>query len=119
MILRRRYAFEASHVLPHHPGRCARLHGHSYAFVVELDGPIDPVQGFVFDFDQLDQIVEEHVIAHLDHYHLNDIIENPTAEHIAIWIYRRLREMVDILTAVEVFEVEGASVLYRGEAEPE
>lgn len=117
MILRRRYAFEASHTLPRHPGKCRRLHGHSYRFIVELTGPIDPEQGLVIDFDELDRIVAGAVIAPLDHRHLNDIIDNPTAEHIAIWIYRALAPAVPGLTSIELFEIEGASVVYRGEEE--
>ena len=37
MILRRTYRFEASHVLPRHPGRCRQLHGHSYTLIVVIE----------------------------------------------------------------------------------
>lgn len=115
MILRRVYTFEASHQLPRHPGRCKRLHGHSYRFVVELEGPIEPYQGMVMDFGDLDEIVGEKVLSQLDHYHINDKIENPTAEWIAVWIWNALASDVRGLKSIELFEVEGASVLYRGE----
>lgn len=117
MILRRVYHFEASHILPRHPGRCKRLHGHSYRFVVELSGPIEPQQGMVIDFSDLDEIVDRHVLSKVDHFHFNDLLENPTAEWICIWIYRALKPALPGLVSVELFEVEGASCLYRGEDE--
>ncbi|HHN74879.1 MAG TPA: 6-carboxytetrahydropterin synthase QueD [Acidobacteria bacterium] len=119
MIVRRSYLFEASHQLPRHPGKCRRLHGHSYRLVVEVEGEIDPVQGMVIDFFDLDAIVERRVLERLDHHHLNDLIENPTAEWIAVWIYRQLKGEVGGLRSVELFEVESASALYRGELENE
>jgi 6-pyruvoyltetrahydropterin/6-carboxytetrahydropterin synthase len=115
MIIRREYRFEASHELPRHPGKCKRLHGHSYRFILELEGPIEPVQGMVIDFGDLDEIVEEHALSRLDHYHLNDFIENPTAEWIAVWIWQALAERLSGMTSVELFEVDGCSVVYRGE----
>jgi 6-pyruvoyltetrahydropterin/6-carboxytetrahydropterin synthase len=45
------------------------------------------------------------------------VIENPTAEWIAIWIWRQLRPALEGLVSVELFEVEGASAVYRGEHE--
>lgn len=117
MRVRRCYRFEASHQLPNHPGACRRLHGHSYRFVVEAAGPIEPVQGMVLDFFDLDRAVHAAIVEKLDHRHLNDIIENPTAEWIAVWIWRALRPVVPGLTTLELFEVEGASVVYSGEFE--
>ncbi|MDH3283492.1 MAG: 6-carboxytetrahydropterin synthase QueD [Acidobacteriota bacterium] len=117
MILAREYRFEASHVLPRHPGRCRFLHGHSYRFVVKVCGSIDPEQGMVIDFGDLDTAVERHVLERVDHQHLNDLLENPTAEWIAIWIWREMNQNVEGLVSIELFEVEGASVLYTGELE--
>lgn len=117
MILRREYRFEASHTLPRHPGRCKGLHGHSYRFIVEVEGRMDPQQGMVMDFGDLDERVHARVIARVDHHHLNEFLENPTAEWIAIWIYRALAPELSGLRAVELFEIEGASCIYRGEDE--
>jgi len=119
MRIRRRYRFEASHVLPRHPGRCRNLHGHSYQLVVEVRGAIDEEQGMVLDFADLDAIVDRKVIAELDHRHLNELIDNPTAEWIAVHIWRVLRPEVPGLSAIELHETADASVVYRGEAEEE
>ncbi|RMG43876.1 MAG: 6-carboxytetrahydropterin synthase QueD [Acidobacteria bacterium] len=117
MLLRRTYGFEASHVLPRHPGRCRNLHGHSYRFTVEVEGEIDPEQGMVIDFGELDAVVTERVLKRLDHAHLNDVLENPTAEWIAVHLWRELRPALPGLRAVELYETEGAAVVYRGELE--
>jgi 6-pyruvoyltetrahydropterin/6-carboxytetrahydropterin synthase len=119
VILRREYRFEASHVLPRHPGKCRQLHGHSYRFIVTLRGPIEPVQGMVIDFGDLDAMVNEHVIERVDHRHWNELLENPTAEWISVWIWQQLEPRIRGLESIELFEVEGASVLYSGEHEGE
>ena len=118
MILKREYRFEASHQLPRHPGKCKRLHGHSYRFIVEIEGQIEPYQGMVLDFGDLDEIVNDKAISRLDHYHLNEFIPNPTAEWIAVWIWNELAPELKGLRSIELFEVEGASVIYGGEAVP-
>ncbi len=119
MIIRKNYHFEASHQLMQHAGKCRRMHGHSYRFIVEIEGDLDPIQGLVIDFFDLDKIVEEQVIDRLDHRHINELIDNPTAEWIAVWIWRRLAPLFEGLRSIELFEVEGASALYRGEMEGE
>jgi 6-pyruvoyltetrahydropterin/6-carboxytetrahydropterin synthase len=117
MILRREYRFEASHTLPRHPGRCKGLHGHSYRFIVEVAGEIDPHHGMVLDFGDLDALVQKAVLSRADHHHLNEFLENPTAEWIAVWIWRALQPQLPGLSGVELFEIEGASCIYRGEHE--
>lgn len=70
MTISKRFTFEASHILPHHSGKCARLHGHSWVLTVTVAGPINPKSGFVVDFYELGNVVNEHIIDHLDHSHL-------------------------------------------------
>lgn len=85
----RRYDFDAAHVLPWHQGKCARLHGHTYRLEVTVAGPLDH-RGIVMDFAEVDEVVERHVLAILDHRHLNDVLENPTAERVALLVGERL-----------------------------
>jgi 6-pyruvoyltetrahydropterin/6-carboxytetrahydropterin synthase len=101
------FTFEAAHRLPHVPPthRCHRMHGHSYRVELALDGPIDPVTGFVVDFFDVEAAFGP-VLARLDHHTLNDIegLENPTAELIALWIWDRVRPDLPQLAQVKVFE---------------
>ncbi|MBC5811057.1 MAG: 6-carboxytetrahydropterin synthase QueD [Candidatus Eremiobacteraeota bacterium] len=115
MQIRKTFTFEAAHVLPHHPGKCSRLHGHSYRFEVALEGPIQaagPAQGMVRDFDEIGAIVKP-LVERLDHASLNDLMPNPTAEHIARWIWNELAPKLDGLFEIVVWETRTACAVAR------
>ena len=99
--------------------RCRRMHGHSYRFVVEIEGPIDPEQGMVLDFVELKRIVREQVLDQMDHAYLNDLVPQPTAENLARWAFQRLDAPLHRphcrLTSVEVFETADSSVTFYRE----
>jgi len=113
--VRRRFPFEAAHRLPNHPGKCRELHGHSYVLVVTVDRAVDPETGLAIDFGDLKAVVHREVIDRLDHRFVNDTIDNPTAENMAAWMWRRLRPHLDGLEEIELHETERCSVVYRGE----
>jgi 6-pyruvoyltetrahydropterin/6-carboxytetrahydropterin synthase len=112
--VRRRFRFEAAHELPRHPGKCRNLHGHSYELFVIVDGPVDPESGMVVDFSDLKKMVRREVVDPLDHKYLNDLIENPTAELVAVWIWNRLAPELAGLVEIELRETEDCGVVYRG-----
>ncbi|MBQ9527728.1 MAG: 6-carboxytetrahydropterin synthase QueD [Fretibacterium sp.] len=85
MLLRKEFTFDAAHNLVHYHGKCERLHGHTYRAAVVLKGTPDD-EGMVIDFCELSEIIKERVLSKLDHSYLNDIIPQPTAENIALWI---------------------------------
>jgi len=70
LIVSKEFRFEASHVLPKHPGQCSRLHGHSWKLTVSVQGAISPETGFVVDFADLKELVNKLVISKIDHQHL-------------------------------------------------
>lgn len=105
----RSFTFEASHVLAWHKGKCSQLHGHGYKIEVTVGGRPD-ADGIVIDFDKLADIVDIEVIAKLDHAHLNDAFENPTAENIAAWVFERLEEILPGLARVRLFETSNSWV---------
>lgn len=115
MRVKRVFDFEAAHVLPNHKGKCARLHGHSYRLVVTVDRPVDPDSGLAVDFGDLKRIVRDQVVDRLDHVHLNDLIDNPTAENIARWVWARLAGPLEGLEEVELWETRRCAVVYRGD----
>jgi 6-pyruvoyltetrahydropterin/6-carboxytetrahydropterin synthase len=115
MRIRRRFRFEAAHELPHHPGKCRHLHGHSYELIVVIEGPVQTESGMVVDFADLKRTVRQEVVDPLDHEYLNRVIDNPTAERVAIWIWDRLTTVLPGLIEVELRETEACSVVYRGE----
>ncbi len=104
-------------MLPHHRGKCARLHGHSYRLEVAVRGPLlesGPATGMVVDFDDLAEIVGPCVVDRLDHSSLNDLIPNPTAEEIALWIWTELSPRVVGLDEVVIWETPTACAIVRG-----
>jgi len=107
MRVRKQFAFESAHVLPNHPGKCSRLHGHSYRLDVAVDGPLQasgPAAGMVIDFDAIGEVVQREVIARLDHTSLNDLVDNPTSELVALWIWQRLEAALAGLAEVVLWE---------------
>lgn len=107
-------------MLPHHAGKCSRLHGHSYRLDVTLEGDLQttgPAQGMVVDFDTLAGVVKAGVIEELDHRSLNDIIENPTSENIIGWIWKRLAPELAGLSELVLWETATAcAILRKGDA---
>lgn len=70
ITISKNFNFEASHVLPEHPGQCSRLHGHSWELEVAVTGKVDPKTGFVMDYGDLKNIVHRSIISRVDHQHL-------------------------------------------------
>jgi 6-pyruvoyltetrahydropterin/6-carboxytetrahydropterin synthase len=69
----------------------------------------------VIDFSDLKQLVRQEAVEPLDHRCVNDILENPTAECMAVWIWERLAPKVRGLVEVELYETRDCSVVYRGD----
>jgi len=69
MELMKEFQFEASHILPKHPGKCSRLHGHSWVLRVYIKGEINPETGFVMDYGDIKSVVQP-LVDMLDHHHL-------------------------------------------------
>jgi 6-pyruvoyltetrahydropterin/6-carboxytetrahydropterin synthase len=119
VTLVRDYGFEAAHFLPRvaEDHKCRRVHGHSYRIRVALAGPIDPALGWLVDFADIDTVVAP-VLGELDHRILNEVpgLDNPTAEHLAIWLWRRLASRLPQLHEVEVAETADARCSVRGAA---
>lgn len=116
------FRFEAAHRLPHHDGKCARLHGHSWVgrVYVASDRLIatGPKQGMVMDFGDLKAHLTPLVEEYLDHYYLNDSLgmESPTSEAIAQWIFEQLRSRgLAGVVAVEICETCTSGCIYRAE----
>jgi 6-pyruvoyltetrahydropterin/6-carboxytetrahydropterin synthase len=118
LTIQKEFSFSASHVLAHLPDDhpCARLHGHNYVVSLELSADDDALNsaGFVRDYRELDAF-KRWVDEILDHRHLNEVMAdvNPSAEHIARWIYLSWRENLPELTAIRVSETPKTWAEYR------
>lgn len=96
-------------------------HGHNYVLEAWVEGEIDPDTGYVIDMKTLKQYIRKEVIEPFDHRNLNlDVPEfaqlNPTAEHIAIVIWNKLRKRLSsrLELTVRLYETERNIVEYNG-----
>jgi len=115
--LTREFTFEAAHRLPNVPEghKCARLHGHSFRVELVCEGQVDPRTGWLVDFAELKRAFEP-LFDLLDHRYLNEIdgLENPTAENIARWIWKRIKPTLPQMAQVNVAETCASRCEYRG-----
>ena len=112
------FTLEAAHRLPNVPEnhKCRRLHGHSFRIEIHVTGPVQDQSGWIMDFADLSRAFQP-LYEQLDHHYLNEIeeLENPTSEHLARWIWRRLKPTLPALSKVVVRETCTAGCIYRGE----
>ncbi|MBT1247583.1 MULTISPECIES: 6-carboxytetrahydropterin synthase QueD [unclassified Thermosipho (in: thermotogales)] len=116
LLITKEFTFDAAHNLVKYHGKCERLHGHTYKLIVTVAGEKDE-EGMVIDFIELKNIVKENVLNILDHSYINDIIEQPSAENIAEWIWERLTEKLKtdryFLYEVKLYETPTSYVTLR------
>jgi len=116
----RSFRLEAARFLPRLPAShpCSRLHGHSFVVEVALAGPIDPMLGWLVDYDEI-AAAWAPIAAALDHRLLNEVdgLANPTSELLAHWIFTRLAPGLPALTAVTVMETPETRATYRPDAD--
>ncbi|MBG8552684.1 6-pyruvoyl trahydropterin synthase family protein [Hymenobacter guriensis] len=104
-------------------GPCANAnyHGHNYELVVRLTGGINPDTGYVYDMKRLSALIKREILDTFDHRNLNLDTEdfrqlNPTAENMAVVIWRRLRPHLaaELELSVTLYETERNFVEYHG-----
>lgn len=102
-------------------GKCnnPNFHGHNYELIVTLTGEPHPDTGYVYDMKLLSDLIKTNVLEHFDHKNLNVDTPyfktlNPTAENIAIVIWRILRQLIDptLDLKIRLYETERNFVEY-------
>jgi 6-pyruvoyltetrahydropterin/6-carboxytetrahydropterin synthase len=102
-------------------GKCSNpnYHGHNYEMIVSVIGEPDPETGYVYDMKVLSDLIKENVLSKFDHRNLNLDTEyfktlNPTAENIAVIIWRILRQKIDLKFELKItlYETERNFVEY-------
>jgi 6-pyruvoyltetrahydropterin/6-carboxytetrahydropterin synthase len=131
VAISRKEHFNAAHRL-HNPawsdeknnsvfGKCnnPNYHGHNYELIVSIIGEPDPETGYVYDMKILSDLIRDHVVKHFDHKNLNLDTPyfkslNPTAENIAVVIWRILRQLIDSKyeLKIKLYETERNCVEY-------
>jgi len=85
--------FAAAHSLRDYPGDCARLHGHNWRVELYVECSELDALGLAVDYKVLKRELKA-VLAHWDHYNLNDIPPfdsiNPSSENVARVLYEEM-----------------------------
>jgi 6-pyruvoyltetrahydropterin/6-carboxytetrahydropterin synthase len=105
MKICKEFYFDSSHYLPGYKGKCEQVHGHTYKLEVVVEGKKGK-DGMVLDFNVLGKVVNATVLEELDHRNLNEIFDNPTAENIAAWIFKKLKPKISV-QSVRLWEGKG------------
>jgi 6-pyruvoyltetrahydropterin/6-carboxytetrahydropterin synthase len=105
-------------------GKCANpnYHGHNYDLIVAVTGEIDKETGFVMDMKILKNLIRTQIEDYFDHKNLNEQVPefinglNPTAENIAVVIWNRLKEHLEVNLELNVtlYETSRNFVSYNG-----
>ncbi|MBQ7577204.1 MAG: 6-carboxytetrahydropterin synthase QueD [Synergistaceae bacterium] len=116
MLLTKDFVFDAAHNLINYHGKCEKLHGHTYKLRVVLEGQPDS-EGMIMDFAELSSLVKQKIISRLDHAYLNEIISQPSAENIALWVWDELEKFLTRenckLYEIHIWETANSRVIVR------
>ncbi|MEW6127872.1 MAG: 6-carboxytetrahydropterin synthase QueD [Acidobacteriota bacterium] len=113
--------FAAAHALRGYKGKCENLHGHNYKIEIVVRGAELDEVGMLVDFVHLKAVTRE-VIRRLDHQNLNQLPPfdnelNPSAEHLAGYIFHQIAPQVDTpraqVSKVRVWETSTSSATYE------
>lgn len=112
------FHLEAAHRLPNLPPehKCSRLHGHSFRVEIHVAGPVEAKSGWIMDFAELKTAFAP-VFDALDHRYLNEVpgLENPTSEHLARWVWKKLKPALPGLSKVVIAETCTSGCIYQGD----
>ncbi len=104
-------SFSAAHRLPKYHGPCHDLHGHTWKTVFIIEGPLRE-DGMVCDFKVIKKLLDDNLP---DHQFLNDLVENPTAENLAQYLFDKITPALQAkgltLKSLEVWESENAAAI--------
>lgn len=114
MLIKLIRSFSSAHRLPHYNGACHDLHGHTWKAVFIIEGEVRP-DGMVCDFKVVKKLLDDNLP---DHKFLNDWVENPTAENLASFLFKKigkeLKKMNLTLKTLEIWESENAAAIIQG-----
>ena len=118
MIVYKKFNIESARSIPNLPKThpCHHIHGHSFKIIISVKGPVNKQNGFVTDFQDIDDAFSPFK-KELDHSYLNDIegLQNPTSENICIWIWNKIQSSLPNIYKIEIKETDSTGCIYKGE----
>ena len=119
MIVYRNFRFHSARYLPklNDDHICKQTHGHTFNLTIYINGKINPQDGFVIDFFDIDKIINNKILPLIDHKLLNEIegLENPTSENLIKWIWDKIKNDFSKLHKIKLSEDHGTGIIYNGE----
>jgi len=107
--------FDAAHCLRDYEGSCSNLHGHTYRVRAAFRFRSLADSGLAFDFKKAKDLLKS-ILDHLDHKYINELsefsIQNPSAENIARHIFDRIKDQVEQVYSVSVWETPTSCATY-------
>tara|TARA_Y100000590_G_scaffold363051_1_gene420508 strand:- start:11 stop:421 length:411 start_codon:yes stop_codon:yes gene_type:complete len=72
-----------------------KVHGHNYVLDITITGPINQDSGFIFDIQELKDIVNKNVIDIMDHSQIQEDIpwfkgKQPSTENLVLFIWEQI-----------------------------
>lgn len=96
------FSFDASHIIPDHPGKCHKLHGHRWVVTLSLQRDLyDFKSGLVMDMGSIRKLAMP-IVARLDHTHLNFFMSIPTAENVALYFAHEIFPKLDACFTLQI-----------------
>ncbi len=107
--------FSSAHHLLNYKGKCENIHGHNWKVEVYAQGNKLDNSNILIDFKVLKKEVNE-LVEYLDHKDLNLLDEfkneSPSSEFIAKFIYTKMKEKIELISRVDVWETPTSRASY-------
>ena len=107
--------FSSAHHLLNYKGKCENMHGHNWKVEVTACGNKLDESNILIDFKVLKKAVNE-IMDYLDHKDLNELEEfkneSPSSEFIAKFIYKKIKERINQVSRVDVWETPTSRASY-------
>ena len=108
--------FSAAHKVKGYKGDCAGIHGHTYKIDVMVRVEKLDKLGLALDFHKIKATLNT-ILKKLDHKCLNNLTffknHNATAEWIAVYVFREMKEKIKSVHSITVWEGSENSVTYH------
>lgn len=107
--------FSAAHHLLNYEGDCENQHGHNWLVEAFVQGNTLDKSNILVDYKVLKREMKT-VLDYLDHTDINELPEfkgvSPSSETIAKFIYDKLKEKIEIVSKISVWETSTSCASY-------
>lgn len=107
--------FSSAHHLLNYEGECENQHGHNWLVEAYVVGNKLDQSNILIDYKVLKRELKV-ILDYLDHQDINELPEfegiSPSSEIIAKFIYEKLKEKIDILSKISVWETPASCASY-------